>query len=235
MSSGFCGTEIQQKESHYHHQMYDGDSKNEEIILIEDDDDIKIVNEIPSANFDLRRGNRGRMLIKRLQPIPASKKLKSALRGTESRAPRVTSNSSGRQEANVWHASRRQEEKTNVVVASGPTVFSGDKDKGSITRGSLRPIVIDGSNVAMSHGAQNVFSVRGIQLTIDYFKSRGHKEIVAFLPQWRSKFHQSSDKKLLDSLESQGYVKFTPSREVDNRRINSYDDTFILVRNCESF
>merc|ERR1712228_931509 len=42
------------------------------------------------------------------------------------------------------------------------------------------------------------------------------------------KFNQSSDKKLLDSLETQGYVTFTPSREVDNQRINSYDDTFVL-------
>jgi len=177
---------------------------------------------------DFRRGNRGRFVTKRLQPIPASNKLRSSLRGTVSRAPRESSNPSSRPESNVWHSSRRQEEKTNVVVASGPTVFTGDKDKDKNVRGSLRPIVIDGSNVAMSHGANNVFSVRGIELTVDYFKSRGHKEIVAFLPQWRNKLHQSSDKKLLDSLEAKGYVTFTPSREVDNKRINSYDDTFIL-------
>ena len=137
-------------------------------------------------------------------------------------------NTSGRQESNVWLSSRRHEH-ANVVVASGPTVFVGDKEKTSSSKGSLRPIVIDGSNVAMSHGVNNIFSVRGIELTIDYFKSRGHKEIVAFLPQWRSKYNQSSDKQLLDKLEGDRFIIFTPSREVDNQRINSYDDTFILV------
>ena len=177
---------------------------------------------------DFRRG-RGKLVVtKRLQTIPACNKLRSSLKGTVSRAHRNPSNPSGRQESNVWQSSRRQEH-ANVVVASGPTVFEGDKEKTSNSKGSLRPIVIDGSNVAMSHGVNNVFSVRGIELTIDYFKSRGHKEIVAFLPQWRSKYNQSSDKQLLDKLESERYIIFTPSREVDNQRINSYDDTFILV------
>ena len=39
---------------------------------------------------------------------------------------------------------------------------------------NLRPIVIDGSNVAMSHGMKEVFSCRGIQIAVDWFRSRGH-------------------------------------------------------------
>lgn len=35
---------------------------------------------------------------------------------------------------------------------------------------ALRHIVIDGSNVAMSHGNKEVFSCRGIKICVDWFK-----------------------------------------------------------------
>uniref|UniRef100_A0A8C9K621 Uncharacterized protein n=1 Tax=Panthera tigris altaica TaxID=74533 RepID=A0A8C9K621_PANTA len=50
---------------------------------------------------------------------------------------------------------------------------------------SLRPIVIDGSNVAMSHGNKEAFSCRGIQLAVDWFRDRGHAYIKVFVPSWR--------------------------------------------------
>uniref|UniRef100_A0A2K6FDY9 Zinc finger CCCH-type containing 12D n=1 Tax=Propithecus coquereli TaxID=379532 RepID=A0A2K6FDY9_PROCO len=50
---------------------------------------------------------------------------------------------------------------------------------------SLRPIVIDGSNVAMSHGNKEIFSCRGIQLAVDWFRDRGHTYIKVFVPSWR--------------------------------------------------
>uniref|UniRef100_G1STK4 Zinc finger CCCH-type containing 12D n=1 Tax=Oryctolagus cuniculus TaxID=9986 RepID=G1STK4_RABIT len=50
---------------------------------------------------------------------------------------------------------------------------------------SLRPIVIDGSNVAMSHGNKEAFSCRGIQLAVDWFRDRGHTFIKVFVPSWR--------------------------------------------------
>ncbi|KAL1417799.1 hypothetical protein MTO96_026508 [Rhipicephalus appendiculatus] len=49
----------------------------------------------------------------------------------------------------------------------------------------LRPIVIDGSNVAMSHGNKEVFSCRGIKLAVDWFRDRGHTNISVFVPSWR--------------------------------------------------
>lgn len=49
----------------------------------------------------------------------------------------------------------------------------------------LRPVVIDGSNVAMAHGNKDVFSCRGIKICVDWFKTRGHKEITVFVPKWR--------------------------------------------------
>uniref|UniRef100_A0A8B9RJD5 Zinc finger CCCH-type containing 12A n=1 Tax=Astyanax mexicanus TaxID=7994 RepID=A0A8B9RJD5_ASTMX len=50
---------------------------------------------------------------------------------------------------------------------------------------NLRPIVVDGSNVAMSHGNKEVFSCQGIQLAVDWFLERGHKDITVFVPAWR--------------------------------------------------
>uniref|UniRef100_A0A673T7I5 Zinc finger CCCH-type containing 12D n=1 Tax=Suricata suricatta TaxID=37032 RepID=A0A673T7I5_SURSU len=50
---------------------------------------------------------------------------------------------------------------------------------------SFRPIVIDGSNVAMSHGNKEAFSCRGIQLAVDWFRDRGHTYIKVFVPSWR--------------------------------------------------
>ena len=49
----------------------------------------------------------------------------------------------------------------------------------------LLPIIIDGSNVAMSHGNKERFSCKGIRICVDWFKNRGHKEITVFVPLWR--------------------------------------------------
>ena len=61
----------------------------------------------------------------------------------------------------------------------------------------LRPIIIDGQNVGMEHGKENSigpvlgstgldwrkkFSARGIELCVEYFKKRGHDQVVAWLP-----------------------------------------------------
>uniref|UniRef100_A0A8C5ADJ3 Zinc finger CCCH-type containing 12A n=1 Tax=Gadus morhua TaxID=8049 RepID=A0A8C5ADJ3_GADMO len=50
---------------------------------------------------------------------------------------------------------------------------------------NLRPVVLDGSNVAMSHGNKEVFSCQGIQLAVDWFLERGHRDITVFVPAWR--------------------------------------------------
>merc|ERR1719431_1678567 len=108
----------------------------------------------------------------------------------------------------------------------GPTMFVGQQELQ--VKGDLRPIVIDGSNVAMSHGMDSVFSVKGIELVVNFYIARGHKKVVAFVPQFRSKYNMSSDRELLEQLYKSGTLVYTPSREVGCTRINSYDDAFIL-------
>ncbi|XP_070710607.1 protein KHNYN [Pempheris klunzingeri] len=93
----------------------------------------------------------------------------------------------------------------------------------------LRAVIIDGSNVAMSHGLGHFFSCRGIALAIQHFWDRGHRHIIALLPQWR----QKSDPKIkeqhyLTVLQKLGLLSYTPSREVQGKRISSYDDRFML-------
>ncbi|XP_060772983.1 NEDD4-binding protein 1 isoform X3 [Neoarius graeffei] len=51
----------------------------------------------------------------------------------------------------------------------------------------LRQIIIDGSNVAMTHGLGIFFSCRGIALAVEYFWNQGHRKITALVPQWRQK------------------------------------------------
>ena len=78
--------------------------------------------------------------------------------------------------------------------------------------------MIDGSNVAMLHGLNKVFSAKGVQIVVDYFRQRGHTDITAFVPEFRKKTRQLSDPSIFERLEQEGVLVYTPSREVDGQR-----------------
>ncbi|XP_026558917.1 probable ribonuclease ZC3H12B [Pseudonaja textilis] len=103
---------------------------------------------------------------------------------------------------------------------------------------NLRPIVIDGSNVAMSHGNKEGFSCRGIQLAVDWFLEKGHRDITVFVPTWRKEQSRPdapiTDQEILHRLEKEKILVFTPSRRVQGRRVVCYDDRFILKLAYES-
>ncbi|CAL1270919.1 unnamed protein product [Larinioides sclopetarius] len=103
---------------------------------------------------------------------------------------------------------------------------------------NLRHIVIDGSNVAMSHGNKEVFSCRGIQICVDWFRARGHKNITVFVPRWRKENSRPdapcTDQDILAQLEKERMLVFTPSRHVGGRRLVCYDDRYILRLAVES-
>ncbi|XP_012144493.1 zinc finger CCCH-type containing protein regnase 1 isoform X1 [Megachile rotundata] len=96
----------------------------------------------------------------------------------------------------------------------------------------LRPVVIDGSNVAMSHGNKEIFSCRGIKICVNWFKARGHKEITVFVPKWRKEASRIdnpiADQEILGELERDRLLVFTPSRLIGGKRMVCYDDRYIL-------
>ncbi|XP_055638973.1 probable ribonuclease ZC3H12C isoform X2 [Toxorhynchites rutilus septentrionalis] len=108
----------------------------------------------------------------------------------------------------------------------------------SASEESLRPIVIDGSNVAMSHGNKEVFSCRGIRLCVDWFKNRGHRDITVFVPKWRKESTRPDnpvkDGEILNELEKERMLVFTPSRLVGGKRMVCYDDRYILKLAAEN-
>ncbi|XP_787030.4 uncharacterized protein LOC581960 [Strongylocentrotus purpuratus] len=95
-----------------------------------------------------------------------------------------------------------------------------------------RPIIIDGSNVAMSYGNSNIFDCKGIHTVVMWFLLRGHKIIYVFVPSWRKEQSKPEtpikDQEILMDLEKSKILVWTPSRRVKGRRMVCYDDRYIL-------
>lgn len=122
--------------------------------------------------------------------------------------------------------------------AAGPFRVTPQLGERKNTDTELRPVVIDGSNVAMSHGNKEVFSCRGIQLAVNFFLDRGHNTITVFVPSWRKEQPRPdapiTDQHILTELEKRKIVVFTPSRRVGGKRVVCYDDRFIIKLAYES-
>ncbi|XP_026156654.1 ribonuclease ZC3H12A [Mastacembelus armatus] len=112
------------------------------------------------------------------------------------------------------------------------------REESSENEDALRPIVIDGSNVAMSHGNKEVFSCLGIQLAVNFFLDRGHTEVTVFVPSWRKEQPRPdvtiTDQHILRDLERRKILVFTPSRRVAGKRVVCNDDCFIVKLAFES-
>ncbi|CAH0381241.1 unnamed protein product [Bemisia tabaci] len=102
---------------------------------------------------------------------------------------------------------------------------------GNVTWKGLRPVIIDGSNVAFSHGLSTLgerkFSCKGIEICIKYFTDRGHK-VIAFVPLFRKSNPYTVQSELLGKLAEQGHITFTPSRRVNSKLSVPYDDRYIV-------
>nr|XP_046229505.1 probable ribonuclease ZC3H12D [Scatophagus argus] len=97
---------------------------------------------------------------------------------------------------------------------------------------AFRPVVIDGSNVAMSHGDKKVFSCQGIQLAVNWFWDKGLRDITVFIPLWRKEQPRPealiTDQHILHELERRKILVYTPSRCVNGKRVVCYDDRYIV-------
>ena len=120
---------------------------------------------------------------------------------------------------------RRAGQPQGLQVSKAPTISEGKEGE---PRTGLRPIVIDGSNVAMLHGLNKFFSAKGVQIVVDYFRQRGHTDITAFVPEFRKKARQLSDPSIFEKLEQEGVLVYTPSRQADGQRL-------VLRRQLEAF
>ncbi|KAK5853398.1 hypothetical protein PBY51_007186 [Eleginops maclovinus] len=96
----------------------------------------------------------------------------------------------------------------------------------------FRAVVIDGSNLAMSHGNKKVFSCQGLQLAVNWFWDKGLRDITVFVPLWRKEQPRAeapiTDQHILHELERRKILVYTPSRCVNGKRVVCYDDRYIV-------
>ncbi|KAM7343159.1 aarF domain containing kinase 1 isoform 2-T2 [Cochliomyia hominivorax] len=98
--------------------------------------------------------------------------------------------------------------------------------KEGLTSGK-RMVIIDGSNVAFKHGLDQVFSVKGLKIAIEYFEKMGH-EVKAVIPQFRMNRNKSTDTDELLRLHKAGKIVQTPCKNLPGLTSISYDDRFVL-------
>ncbi|XP_051154693.1 probable ribonuclease ZC3H12C [Leptopilina boulardi] len=112
---------------------------------------------------------------------------------------------------------------TTTKMTTAATRMENVEIEKTRTNGKLREIIIDGPNVAKAYTRGKFFSETGLKIVIDFFVNKGHK-VVAFIPQ----HVRSRNRNLLEDLNRQGYVVFTPSRKAGSKVITPYDDRYIL-------
>jgi Zc3h12a-like Ribonuclease NYN domain len=103
------------------------------------------------------------------------------------------------------------------------------------SQGEKPLVIVDASNVAMRHGKNSFFSVKGIQLACEYWQKNGH-QILCFLPDYLFSYEQVNLKKklnqlnikdykasqmpdnvgLLNTLAAKGYIIKTPPQDYDD-------------------
>lgn len=122
---------------------------------------------------------------------------------------------------------RKTSGKNFTVEPQVPTTSASMKNRNSEETQKKRMVVIDGNNVSYGHLNGKMFSVKGLEICIKYFKKLGH-EVVAVVPQYKLKKTQSTDQELLQKLHRQGDVILAPSKNLPGQYSSPYDDKLIL-------
>jgi len=97
----------------------------------------------------------------------------------------------------------------------------------STSQDTLRPIIVDGSNVGMAMGKNEVFRAQALSIVYGYFAGKKH-EVIIFLPKSRWNRANHKDKELLDRLEKSEVLYYTPTRRTDTKSFDCYDDRYIV-------
>lgn len=183
-----------------------------ETIVIDDDNDGSVI----ELSDDERVGIIGGLLSRSADSIQRRVKNFQRLRGNRAKRNELKNK--------ITHGQPPHQHKNIPPEIPGPApkkVEELPKDR------KLRPVVIDGSNVAFGHSGNTVFSSRGIEICYEYFQKKGHK-VKAFIPQFRRRSPSTSDTHILDKLEKLKVLVFTPSRKVNGKMIVSYDDRMMV-------
>ena len=90
-------------------------------------------------------------------------KMKESLMLAEATSESIPDTDDGSEEK--YQSVRRGRQTRGLQVSQAPTISEGRKAE---PRTGLRPIVIDGSNVAMAHGKNKEFSAKGIKIVADH-------------------------------------------------------------------
>ncbi|VDK74924.1 unnamed protein product [Litomosoides sigmodontis] len=118
------------------------------------------------------------------------------------------------------------------MIGRGWKVSENRRPGAQASASELRSIVIDDSNVAMTHSRKGVFSCRGTRECVEFFGNRGHTDFIVFVPQFRRETARSdcpiADQSILFELEKENVLVWTPSRRINRRRIVCHDDRYIL-------
>lgn len=94
------------------------------------------------------------------------------------------------------------------------------------------PLLLNNLSLSLfSHGKNAVFSCRGIAIAVDWFRKRGHK-VTVFVPNWRKEASKPDtpiiDQDVLSQLEKDGVLSYTPSRRIQGKLVQCYDDRYIV-------
>ena len=82
-----------------------------------------------------------------------------------------------------------------------------------------------------SHGNDQIFSCRGIQICVEEFQRRGHDRVTVMIPQSRRQRPMASrpmqDQDILERLKNRRLLSFTPSRRLGNLQYDCNDDEYV--------
>lgn len=77
-----------------------------------------------------------------------------------------------------------------------------------------------------SHALNKHFSVKGLQIALEYFEKMGH-EVKAVVPMHRLGYAKSSNPQQLKQLHGLGKIVLTPCKWINGRGMESYDDRYL--------